>query len=266
MSAASLISQGYGGYAGWGDAEADADFAAGHGEGKRTSGGTSGTSDRFVGTIDESQIPSVESYTKGQFATEDVALQALIQRMEGREKPLDIFERLEGEAGLPALRGVGTTLTGEIYKIEDVLENLEPQLKSTTLESLITQGQFQGMLQEKSKPFRENLAKLSKSLGRISSRISDAERMVLAKVGMIIQGEGYELESHQLLYATQVDRNSRLVSGFSSRLALAFIALMTAPLTWSYLVGVVVPFGSFSIQDLTVASLWVALPYLLFAL
>jgi hypothetical protein len=47
MSAQSLISQGYGGYAGWGDAEADADFKATGGSGKRTtpsstSGGASG--------------------------------------------------------------------------------------------------------------------------------------------------------------------------------------------------------------------------------
>lgn len=35
-----LVSQGYGGYAGWDDGNAQADFNAGHGEGKRTDGGT----------------------------------------------------------------------------------------------------------------------------------------------------------------------------------------------------------------------------------
>lgn len=44
MSASSLVSQGYGGYAGWGDTEADADFRATGGAGKRTnnSGGGGG--------------------------------------------------------------------------------------------------------------------------------------------------------------------------------------------------------------------------------
>jgi hypothetical protein len=40
-----LINAGYGGYAGWGDAEAAADFNAGHGDGKKTNpGGGSGRS------------------------------------------------------------------------------------------------------------------------------------------------------------------------------------------------------------------------------
>jgi hypothetical protein len=39
-----LINAGYGGYTGWGDAEAAADFNAGHGEGKRTQSGGGGRS------------------------------------------------------------------------------------------------------------------------------------------------------------------------------------------------------------------------------
>lgn len=42
MSAASLVAQGYGGYAGWGDAEADADFNATGGRGKYTGSGGGG--------------------------------------------------------------------------------------------------------------------------------------------------------------------------------------------------------------------------------
>jgi hypothetical protein len=37
-----LINSGYGGYAGWGDAEAAADFNAGHGDGKLTNAGGGG--------------------------------------------------------------------------------------------------------------------------------------------------------------------------------------------------------------------------------
>lgn len=54
MSAQSLISQGYGGYAGWGDAEADADFKATGGSGKKTSGSTGGSGSASIPQFDDS--------------------------------------------------------------------------------------------------------------------------------------------------------------------------------------------------------------------
>lgn len=42
MTAADLVAQGYGGYAGWGDKEAEADFNATGGAGKKTGGSSSG--------------------------------------------------------------------------------------------------------------------------------------------------------------------------------------------------------------------------------
>ena len=41
---------------------------------------------RYVGEVDPSQIPGVESYIKGQFPSEDVALNQLVMEMRGREE------------------------------------------------------------------------------------------------------------------------------------------------------------------------------------
>jgi hypothetical protein len=64
MSAASLIAQGYGGYAGWGDAEADADFAATGGSGKYTVGTDSDTGETFAKDFLEAIAKPLEEETK----------------------------------------------------------------------------------------------------------------------------------------------------------------------------------------------------------
>lgn len=69
MSASSLIAQGYGGYAGWGDAEADADFNATGGAGKLTSGGSGMTdpmalAQQYAQSIVDAQKKQIEDETK----------------------------------------------------------------------------------------------------------------------------------------------------------------------------------------------------------
>jgi len=71
MSAQSLIDQGYGGYAGWGDAEADADFAATGGAGKWTGGGGGG--DNIFSDYYNKFAPEIDKYVQDlkDFANED---------------------------------------------------------------------------------------------------------------------------------------------------------------------------------------------------
>ena len=178
------------------------------GLGSTTSGTTSGP--------DLSGVPSTQDFIQDQFASEDVPLTALIDKIEGQEAPLDIFERLEGEAGLPELRDTAETLTGEIGKLEDILWGIEPQVAATTKESLVTEGQRQGMVQEWSKPFREMFTRVSTALGRIVGRISKAEAGIATKVQLAMQGQDRELRPFELWYSVLTDRNARLLTGFTS--------------------------------------------------
>jgi len=201
----------YPGYAGWGETEALADIAAGHGAGKMAQGGTPG-----AGGINMSEVPSAEAYTKEQFAGEDIALQALIDRMTGQEKPLDIFERLETKAGLPEMRGAAKTLTGEIEGIEDILRGIEPQVAGATRESMVTESQRLGIIQAKAKPFLERMGEFGTALGRIVGRISTAEQGIATKVQLAMKGQEMELAPHELRFSVLVDRNARLVTGFTT--------------------------------------------------
>ena len=202
-------------YRGWGRTEAESDWkATGGSKAGSSGGGYSGG--RYVGEVDLSSIPSVQDYIKGQFATEDPYLQVLLSRMAGQEKPLDIYSRLETEAGLPELRATSKTLSGEIANIEDYLDMIEPNVSARTRESLVTEAQRQGMVGAEKKPWIEKLGKLGTSLGRIQTGISEATQGIGTKTQLAMTGQQMELEPLKLAYSTMVDRNSRLTTGFTT--------------------------------------------------
>ena len=168
------------------------------------------------GEVDFSQVPSVQSYVQGQFTTEDVALQDLVDKMLAREKPLDVYSRLETEAGLPELRGVSTTLSKEIASIEDYLDQIEPDVSARMRESLVTEAQRRGMVSAGREPFLEKLTKLGTALGRVSGRVSEAERGIATKTELGIRGEEMGLEPLKLRYQVMTDRNARMLTGFTA--------------------------------------------------
>lgn len=91
-----LVSKGFKGYQGWGDAEANADFNATGGAGK---GGSTGGSD--VGSF----APSVSrsSFNQGQADLQSDFLNRYKTTIGGLETPSALAARLGGELGLPAL-------------------------------------------------------------------------------------------------------------------------------------------------------------------
>jgi len=213
MSAQDLVSQGYTGYAGWSDVEADADFAATQGAGKGSPNAGGGGYD---GGIDMSNVPSVQGFVEGQFAGEDVAMNNLVAEMRSQEKPLDMYGRLETEAGLPSLKKASSSLTKEIQGIEDVLDTIEPDVSARSRESLVTEAQRRGMVAKGKEPHLERLTKFGTALGRISGRIGEAERGIATKTELGMRGQEMELEPLKLRYSTLLDRNARTLTGFTA--------------------------------------------------
>ena len=136
--------------------------------------------------------------------------------MGGREAPLDIYGRLETEAGLPVLRGAAKTLTGEIESIEDILRGIEPDVGARTRESLVTEAQRRGIVQERAKPFLKRLGEFGTALSRIAGRITAAEQGIAMKVQLAMKGQEMELEPHQLYFSVLTDRNARMLTGFTA--------------------------------------------------
>src|SRR3972149_3449264 len=135
---------------GWNDSAAiNADIAAGGWQSKV--GSTSGSR----GSLDLSSIPSTQSYVQEQFAGEDPYLQAILDRYNSAEKPLDIYTRLENEAGVPQLRTTAGSLMKEVGNVEDILSGIEPDVAARTRESLVSEAMRRGLVQSKSEPWME---------------------------------------------------------------------------------------------------------------
>lgn len=165
--------------------------------------------------LDMSQVPSVQDYISGQFASEDPWLEALFTRMGDRQDPLDIYSELEAEAGLPELRASANTLTGEINNLEDTLRLVEGDVTARTRESMLTEAQRRGLVTEKRRPIIDQLKELGTGLGRVMAGIGRAESNIGTKTQLAMQGQQMELEPLQLMYSTMVDRNARLLTGFT---------------------------------------------------
>ena len=167
-------------------------------------------------SIDLSQVPSVEGYIKGQFPSEDVALNQLIMTQRAQPKPLEVYTGLEQAAGLPELRQTSSSLSKEIANIEDYLYQIEPNVSARTKESLVTEAQRKGMVAAERKPWAENLVRVSTALGRVRQSISEGLQDIATKTGLVMKGAELELKPLELQYSTLVDRHQRLTSGFST--------------------------------------------------
>ena len=168
------------------------------------------------GGVDFGQVPSAMEFARGLGQTEDVAVQDIVMQMRSREKPLDIYGRLETEAGVPELRATSKTLSKQIAGIEDYLDQIEPDVSARTRESLVTEAQRRGMVASEREPFLQKLGKLGTSLGRIQGGISEAMQGVGTKVGLAVQGQEMDIEPLKMRYTALVDRNARIMTGFTA--------------------------------------------------
>lgn len=205
MTTAELVKQGFGGYQGWGDAEANADFNATGGSGKKTGGGGGDIS-----------VPSIAGYTEQAYAPADEALKSYVMAMRGQQKPLDIYKSLETEAGLPEMKKVAGTLREQIGGLEDTIRRIEGDVAATTRESLVTEGQRSGMIQARQRPLLQNLGTLTTGLGRIEQGISAASQGIDTKTGLFIKGQEQELKPYEIQVSALQDKAARMVSGFTA--------------------------------------------------
>lgn len=170
---------------------------------------------RTVTGPDVSQVPSVSGFLDKQFATEQAAVDPIVAAMQAREKPLDIYTKLEAEAGVPELRVTAKNIGSEINRLEDTLYGLEENIAGRTRESLVTEAMRGRMVAAEAEPMQKNLSRLTTGLGRIQGAISDAMQGINTKTSLALQGQEMDLEPLQFQFSTLVDRNTRALTGFT---------------------------------------------------
>lgn len=161
-------------------------------------------------------VPSVAAYTEKVYAPADEALKSYVMAMRGQDKPLDVYSKLEAEAGLPQMKQTAATLRENIGNLEDTIRRVEPNISATTRNSLVTEGQRAGMVEARQKPLLQNLGTLTTGLGRIEQGITAASQGIDTKTGLFIKGQEQELQPYQVELTAMQDRAARMVSGFTA--------------------------------------------------
>lgn len=197
-----------GAYQGWGDTEARADFTA---TGGQDTGGGGGN--EFINPAD---IPSSLDFVMEQEKPIEEAFKEYAMTVRGQKPPLDIYQELETAAGLPQQKKIASTLREQIGSLEDTIRRVEPQVQATTKQSLVTQGQQEGMIAERRRPLMENLGTLGTALGRITQGISATIADLGTKAGLVFKGQEQQLEPLKMRLSLMQDRAARFISGFNS--------------------------------------------------
>lgn len=159
---------------------------------------------------------SALEFATGLEAPIDKAVQDYVMTARAQEKPLDIYSKLETEAGLPTLRKTASTLQGQVADIEDAIRAVKKNVAARSTQSIVTEAQRSGMESAEKAPLQENLSYLSTGLGRVTSAIQAGESTIATKTGLAMQGQDRELDTYKFQISNLADRAARMMTGFTT--------------------------------------------------
>lgn len=160
--------------------------------------------------------PSILEFSDKAYAPADAALKEYVMSLRNQQQPLDVYKQLEDAMGLPSMKKTAGTLREQIGSLEDTIRRVEPNVQATTKESLVTQGQQEGMIAERRRPLMENLGVLGTALGRVTEGISAATADLGTRVSLFMEGQKQALKPFEVQLAAMNDRAARQVTGFSA--------------------------------------------------
>lgn len=159
---------------------------------------------------------SAADFNKTLNANEDAAFNQYKMVASNMEKPLDIYGRMESDAGLPQMVKTASTLQGQVNDVEDSIRRVEGNVNATTGNSIVTEGQRQGMIEARKNPLIEKLGWITTGLGRVSNAIQQGRADIGTKVGLALQGQQQELDPYKMRIQMVADQSARAMTGFTA--------------------------------------------------
>lgn len=163
-----------------------------------------------------SNLPKATEYAATLDSSENQAMADYFGYLKSQPTPLDFYTKMTEAAGIPQLRQTQKTLQSQIYSLEDSLRRIEPDISATTGNSLVTEAQRRGMIEERAKPVREALGWQSQSLGRVSDAITNATQDAMNLTGLQEQGVERMSGAYKTKLSVIADQNARKMTGFTT--------------------------------------------------
>ena len=120
-------------------------------------------------------IPKTQDFAQTLNQGENNAFNDYLSYLKSQPTSAENYSKNLEAAGVPSLQKAQTNLIGQMNSLEDAIRNVEPQVAATTQNSFVTQGQRQGIIQEKLNPLQQNYGTVSTALGRVSQAVSQGK-------------------------------------------------------------------------------------------
>jgi len=186
---------------------------------KTSSGGGSATGqDQGYGTMSDfvsDYNAKYQALLEKQKAEQEGKFKEYKGAIAGQESMGSAYARLSGEAGIPGLKEESGIFKGEMYKIKDLIDQLEEDIYSRTKGSFTTEAQSRSMLAKEGSNLENQLGRLGTAYTPIREQLMSAEEEVTKRLGFLSDEQQKQLRPLELEISMTSDRFAREITGFT---------------------------------------------------
>jgi hypothetical protein len=134
----------------------------------------------------------------------------------GQEKLPTAYTRITGELGVPELTQQLSTVRGEVFKVKDLLTQLEGDINARTSGQLMSESQRRRLLAAEETPLRTQLANLTTGQGEASGQLSTALTQAGNEMTYLTTQQQQELQPVLAKLSMFNDRAARETTSFNT--------------------------------------------------
>jgi len=148
--------------------------------------------------------------------TQQSAFDKYSQAISGQESLTSAYDRLKNDLKIPELQQTSSAIQSEIFKVKNLLNNLDQNVTDRTRGTLTTEAQRQRMGAYEAQPLQKNLGTLSTSLEPIMQNLSGANQQVQTLLQLQRSDQDRQLKPLEMQINSLSDRFARELTGFSA--------------------------------------------------
>lgn len=144
----------------------------------------------------------------------------------GQEALPAIYDRLQGELGVPGLSQTVQAFKGEIFKVKDLLDRLDEDVTTRTTGKFVNDSQRRRIIAAEGEDLRTSLGRLGTGLTPVAEALTSAQQEVGTRLQLTTAQQDRELEPLKMRINAIDDRFARELSGYSEQRQLTLDNLM----------------------------------------
>lgn len=130
--------------------------------------------------------------------------------------PLSTYQDLLTQNGIPQLQGTAEGLTSQVNDLNSAIQRVRPNVQANTGNSLVTEGQQEGMIQNQRLPMEELEGPLSANLASTENALTTQEGNIANEVGAVSNNNSLLSTAGQLGVSVAQDNAARTMTGYTT--------------------------------------------------